>query len=132
MCLRLAIEKARDASMPVDNIKRAIQRVPGEGARPSTTRVVDEDMPRGTAVMVSNLTDNKNRTVADLRSIFSRNAEPGETGCVAWMFEQKGVISISTEQVEKTRCSRSLSKPAPRCAPRMIPSVLISPEASPR
>lgn len=52
--------------------------------------------------MVSVLTDNKNRTVADLRSIFSRNGGSlGETGCVAWMFEQKGVISISTEQVEE-------------------------------
>jgi len=102
--LRLAIEKARDASMPVDNIKRAIQRGTGEGGEAVNYQemVYEGYAPGGTAVMVSVLTDNKNRTVADLRSIFSRNGGSlGETGCVAWMFEQKGVISISTEQVEE-------------------------------
>ncbi|HOJ23437.1 MAG TPA: YebC/PmpR family DNA-binding transcriptional regulator [Armatimonadota bacterium] len=102
--LRLAIEKARDASMPVDNIKRAIQRGTGEGGEAVNYQemVYEGYAPGGTAVMVSVLTDNKNRTVADLRSIFSRNGGSlGETGCVAWMFEQKGVISISTDQVEE-------------------------------
>ena len=102
--LRLAIEKAREASMPVDNIKRAIQRGTGEGddAANYQEMVYEGYAPGGTAVMVSVLTDNKNRTVSDLRSIFSRNGGSlGETGCVGWMFDQKGRITIEKSQVEE-------------------------------
>lgn len=102
--LRLAIEKAREASMPVENIRRAIQRGTGEGEDAANYQemVYEGYAPGGTAIMVSVLTDNKNRTVADLRSIFSRNGGSlGESGCVGWMFDQKGLISVDKSQIDE-------------------------------
>ena len=102
--LRMAVDKAREASMPAENIKRAIQRGTGElGDGASYQEMFYEGYaPGGTAVMVSVLTDNKNRTVADLRSIFSQNGGSlGETGGVGWMFDQKGLISIEKSQIEE-------------------------------
>jgi len=104
--LRLAVEKAREASMPVDNIKRAIQRGTGEGddAANYQEMVYEGYGPGGTAIMVSVLTDNKNRTVSDLRAIFSRNGGSlGETGCVAWMFDSRGLIAVPVDQVDEDR-----------------------------
>ena len=101
--LRLAIQKARDASMPADSIKRAIQRGTGEIEGAQYEEVTYEGYgPGGVAVMVSCLTDNKNRTVADLRTIFTRNAGSlGESGCVAWMFDPKGVITLQSSVVDE-------------------------------
>lgn len=102
--LRTAIEKAREASMPADNIKRAIQRGTGESGEGANfiETTYEGYAPGGTAVMVSVLTDNKNRTVSDLRAIFSRNGGSlGETGCVAWMFDQKGILSVEKGQIEE-------------------------------
>lgn len=102
--LRLAMEKAREASMPVENIKRAIQRGTGElGDGANYQEMFYEGYgPGGTAVMVSVLTDNKNRTVSELRAIFSRNGgNLAETGCVSWMFDQRGLITVPKEQIEE-------------------------------
>jgi YebC/PmpR family DNA-binding regulatory protein len=97
--LRIAVQKARDASMPADNIKRAIQRGTGEleGAQYEEVRYEGYG-PAGVAVLVECLTDNRNRTVADLRTIFNKCAgNLGESGSVAWMFHQRGVLSIPAD-----------------------------------
>lgn len=97
--LRIAIQKARDASMPADNIKRAIQRGTGEleGAQYEEVRYEGYG-PAGVAVLVECLTDNRNRTVADLRAIFNKcGGNLGESGSVAWMFHQRGVLSIPAD-----------------------------------
>ncbi len=97
--LRIAVQKARDASMPADNIKRAIQRGTGEieGAQYEEIRYEGYG-PAGVAVLVECLTDNRNRTVADLRTIFNKcGGNLGESGSVAWMFHQRGVLSIPAD-----------------------------------
>ena len=101
--LRLAIQKARDASMPADNIKRAIQRGTGEIEGAQYEEVNYEGYgPGGVAVMVSCLTDNRKRTVADVRAIFSRNGGSlGESGCVAWMFDSKGMVTVQKDAVDE-------------------------------
>jgi len=101
--LRLAIQKAREASMPQENIKRAIQRGTGEIEGAQYEEVMYEGYgPGGVAIMVSTLTDNRNRTVAELRTIFSKNGGSlGESGCVAWMFEPKGIITIQKDSVDE-------------------------------
>jgi len=103
MPLRFAIQKAREVSMPQDNIKRAIQRGTGEIEGAQYEEVTYEGYgPGGVAVMVSALTDNRNRTVADLRTIFSKNGGSlGESGCVAWMFEPKGIATIQKDVVDE-------------------------------
>lgn len=101
--LRLAIQKARENSMPAENIKRAIQRGTGEIEGANYEEVTYEGYgPGGVAVMVSCLTDNRNRTVADLRTIFSKNGgNMAESGCVAWMFDQVGLVSIQKDAVDE-------------------------------
>lgn len=102
--LRLAIEKARAASMPNENIRRAIQRGIGETNEGADFQelIYEGYAPGGTAVMVSVLTDNRNRTVSELRAIFSRNGGSlGEAGCVAWMFDQKGLISVDRAKIDE-------------------------------
>ena len=101
--LRLAMQKARDASMPADSVKRAIQRGTGELEGVHYEEVTYEGYgPGGVALMVSCLTDNTNRTVADLRSIFSRNGgNLGESGCVGWMFDAKGMVTIQKDVVDE-------------------------------
>ncbi|MDQ3813695.1 MAG: YebC/PmpR family DNA-binding transcriptional regulator [Armatimonadota bacterium] len=94
--LRLAIEKARESSMPADNIKRAIQKGTGELASETYDEVTYEGYgPGGVAVLVEAATDNRNRTVADLRHLFSKyGGNLGESGSVAWQFARKGVIQV--------------------------------------
>jgi len=101
--LRLAIQKAREASMPAENIKRAIQRGTGELEGATYEEVTYEGYAAGgVAVLVECLTDNRNRTVADLRSIFGKcGGNMGESGCVSWMFEPKGVISVPAESADE-------------------------------
>jgi YebC/PmpR family DNA-binding regulatory protein len=101
--LRDAVQKAREVSMPQDNITRAIQRGTGELPGVHYEEAVYEGYgPGGVAIMVHALTDNRNRTVSELRSIFSRHGgNLGEVGCVAWMFHPKGVIIVSREQIEE-------------------------------
>lgn len=101
--LRLAIEKAKEANMPADNIKRAIQK--GTGELPGTSyedAVYEGYGPGGVAVMIDVLTDNKNRTVSELRNILSKHGgNMGEAGCVSWMFEKKGYILVNKEAAEE-------------------------------
>ncbi len=94
--LRLVIEKAKQANMPKDNIERSIRRGMGLEKGENLEQIMYEGYgPGGTALMVRALTDNRNRAVADIRRVFSRHGgNLGESGCVAWMFEPKGYISI--------------------------------------
>ena len=97
--LRLAIEKARDANMPNDNIERAIKRGTGELEGDRLEEVVYEGYgPAGMAILLEALTDNRNRTASDLRHLFSKHGgNLGESGCVSWMFEKKGRLVINKE-----------------------------------
>lgn len=94
--LRLAIEKAREANMPKDNIDRAIKRGTGEAEGAELEEVVYEGYgPGGTAILVEALTDNRNRTVSDLRNAFEKaGGNLGEAGSVAWQFESRGLITL--------------------------------------
>jgi YebC/PmpR family DNA-binding regulatory protein len=103
--LRLAIATAKASNMPADNIKKAVMR--GTGELPGVTY---EDVnyegygPGGVAIFMHALTDNKNRTVAEIRHVLSKNGgNLGETGCVGWMFDRKGyfVVEKSTADEEK-------------------------------
>jgi YebC/PmpR family DNA-binding regulatory protein len=95
--LATAVQKARDASMPKDNIQRAIDRGTGEGADATAIEsVVFEGYgPGGAAILVEALTDNRNRTSAEVRHAFSKhNGSLGEPGSVAWIFEKRGVLAV--------------------------------------
>jgi YebC/PmpR family DNA-binding regulatory protein len=94
--LRLAISRAKDNNMPNDNIDRAIQRGVGGGESDNLAEITYEGYgPGGTAVIVEAVTDNRNRTVADVRQAFSRGGgNLGESGAVAWQFDLRGVISV--------------------------------------
>lgn len=97
-----AIAKAKEYNLPQDNIERAIKKGTGEMAGVKFEHMTYEGYgPGGIAVMVDITTENKNRTAADIRSIFSRsNGSLGELGCVAWMFERKAVITVDKESVK--------------------------------
>lgn len=97
--LRLAIQKARDNNMPMDNIERAIKRGSGTAEGANLVELTVEGYgPGGAAILVKALSDNRNRTLQDVRNIFSRNGgSVGESGCVAWLFDLKGLISIKTD-----------------------------------
>lgn len=101
--LRLAIEKARENHMPADNIKRAIQKGTGELESANYEEITYEGYgPGGVAIMVECLTDNRNRTVAELRHLFSKHGGSlGETGSVAWQFRRQGVITIPAESIRE-------------------------------
>ena len=94
--LRLAIERARAVSMPMDNIQRAIDKATGNLKGVHYEDVVYEGYgPGGVAIMVETMTDNRNRTVANVRHAFSKmGGSLGTSGSVAWMFEKKGVVSL--------------------------------------
>ena len=94
--LRQAILTAKSANMPADNIKRAIQK--GTGELPGVTyeeSVFEGYGPEGVAIMIEVTTDNRNRTVAELRHLITKyGGNLGESGCVSWMFERKGTITV--------------------------------------
>ncbi|GAB4300050.1 MAG: YebC/PmpR family DNA-binding transcriptional regulator [Desulfuromonadia bacterium] len=92
--LRTAIDKAKSENMPKDNIERAIKKGAGEMDGVNYEEIVYEGYgPNGVAVLVEVMTDNRNRTVSEIRSIFTKhNGNMGETGCVSWMFDKKGLI----------------------------------------
>jgi YebC/PmpR family DNA-binding regulatory protein len=100
--LRLAIQKARDSNMPMDNIDRAVRKGTGELGGGSLAEIVLEGYgPSGIAILVNALSDNRNRTIQEVRSTFTRHGGSlGESGCVSWLFESKGVITIKTENVD--------------------------------
>jgi YebC/PmpR family DNA-binding regulatory protein len=95
--LRVAIDKAKEVNMPHDNIKKAIMKGTGELPGVSYEEYLYEGYgPGGVAVMVEVMTDNKNRTVPEIRHIMSKNGGSlGESGCVSWIFEKKGYILVS-------------------------------------
>ena len=101
--LRLAVKKAKNANMPTANIDRAIKK--GTGDLPG---VIYEDYiyegygPGGVAILMEILTDNKNRTLPEIRSLMTKNGgNLGESGCVNWMFEKKGIILINKENISE-------------------------------
>ena len=100
--LRLAIQKARDNSMPLDNIERAIKRGSGElGGENLVEMTLEGYGPGGAAILVQALSDNRNRTIQEVRNIFTRNGGSlGESGCVAWIFDLKGFITIDTNGLD--------------------------------
>jgi YebC/PmpR family DNA-binding regulatory protein len=99
--LKLAIMRAREANMPMENINRAIARATGGIEGEELEEVAYEGYgPGGVAVFLKALTDNRNRTAAEIRHIFSRHGGSlGESGCVAWMFEMKGFIVLPKENL---------------------------------
>jgi len=104
LALQNAVEKARSYSMPRDNIDRAIAKGTGEGADAAAfeTVVYEGYGPEGVAVIVEALTDNRNRTAADVRHAFSKHGGSlGTTGAVAWQFERRGVVIVAAEGVDE-------------------------------
>ncbi|MGK9475565.1 YebC/PmpR family DNA-binding transcriptional regulator [Melioribacter sp. OK-6-Me] len=101
--LRLAIDNAKSANMPAENIERAIKKATGELEGAAYHEVVYEGYgPGGIAILVEAATDNKNRTVAEVRHLFSRNGGSlGESNSVAWMFERKGIITVKRNNMSE-------------------------------
>lgn len=100
--LKMAIQAAKAANMPNDNIQRAIQRGVGSADGANYEELTYEGYgPGGVAVMINIMTDNRNRTAGEIRHLFSKNGgNMGETGCVSWMFAPKGEITIDREKVD--------------------------------
>jgi len=98
--LKAVIQKARDNNIPNDNINRTIQKASGELAGVNYEEIVYEGYgPGGVAVLMNIMTDNRNRTAGEIRHIFSKNGgNLGETGCVAWMFDPKGLIVLNIKE----------------------------------
>ena len=101
--LRLAVKKARGSNMPNDNIERAIKK--GTGDLPGVkyeSYIYEGYGPQGIALLIEVLTDNKNRTVPEIRHLLSKNnGNLGESGCVSWMFEKKGIILINKKELNE-------------------------------
>jgi YebC/PmpR family DNA-binding regulatory protein len=100
--LRLAMQKAREFNMPMENVKRAIDKGTGKAEGVSIDEMMYEGYgPAGVAVLVEVATDNRNRIAAELRNIFTRNSgNMGEAGCVAWLFEPKGLITLEAGKAD--------------------------------
>lgn len=100
--LRLAIQRARDGNMPLENIERAINRASGGGEASELASVTLEGYgPNGVAVLVEALSDNRKRAIQEVRRLFTQhNSNLGESGCVSWLFENKGVIMVESDGSE--------------------------------
>lgn len=103
--LRTAVTAARANSMPGDNIDRAIKKGTGELEGVTYEEIQYEGYgPGGAAILAQVLTDNKNRTVSEIRRLFTNHGgHLGETGCVSWMFDKKGVITVEKSQIDEER-----------------------------
>lgn len=101
--LRLALNSAKAQNMPKDNFERAVKKGTGELEGVNYEEIVYEGYgPAGVAVLVECLTDNKNRSIAEIRNIFAKaGGNVGTDGCVAWMFDKKGLISVSKENCDE-------------------------------
>jgi YebC/PmpR family DNA-binding regulatory protein len=101
--LRLAVQRAKDGSMPWDNISRAIDKASGGGEGAAMVEMVLEGYgPGGGAILVNALSDNRNRTVQAVRNLFTRGGGSlGEVGCVAWLFVSRGVITVKAGDTDK-------------------------------
>ena len=98
--LRLAVQKARDSNMPLDSIERAIKR--GTGSSEGAEIIYEGYGPGGAAILLEAMTDNRNRTIAEVRNLFSRGGGSlGESGCVTWIFEPKGVVTVEAAEAEE-------------------------------
>ena len=100
--LRLVIQKCRDNNMPSENIDRAVKKAAGEGGGTALTEAAFEGYgPGGAAILIQVLTDNRNRTLQEIRSIFNRGGgNMAAAGAVSWLFEPKGVIIVETSQID--------------------------------
>ncbi len=101
--LRMAMDKAKAANMPKDNIERAIQRGTGEGADAAALEEITYEgyAPHGVAVLVDVVTDNKNRALAEVKHVFSKSGgNMASVGSVSWQFEQKGLITLDAEEAD--------------------------------
>jgi len=106
--LRLAIQKARDNNMPMDSVDRAIDRGAGVGKNAETIEEINYEGygPGGIAILLQSLTDNKNRTVSDIRSTLTKGGgNLAEAGSVAWQFNSRGLLLISDENVDSDEIS---------------------------
>ncbi len=103
--LRTAVNTARSSSVPLDNIERAIKKGSGELEGVDYEEIQYEGYgPGGTAVLVQVMTDNRNRTVSEIRHLFSKfGGNMGESGCVAWMFEKRGVLTVDKEGADEDK-----------------------------
>jgi YebC/PmpR family DNA-binding regulatory protein len=101
--LKAAIESAKAANMPADNIKRAIQKGTGELPGEQYEEVAYEGYgPGGVAILLRALTDNKNRTGPEIRHLFEKHGgHAGTAGCVAWMFDRRGIIQVDAERIKE-------------------------------
>jgi len=101
--LRTAVAKAKSVSLPAENIKRAIQKGTGELPGVSYEEIVYEGYgPGGVAVIIESMTDNRNRTVSEIRNIFSKaGSNMGEAGCVSWMFHKKGYLVVNSTKANE-------------------------------
>jgi YebC/PmpR family DNA-binding regulatory protein len=99
LSLRYAIDKAKSVNMPKDTIEKAIKKATGEGEAVNFEEMVSEGYgPKGVAIMVEVLTDNRARTVSEIKKIFERHGGAlGAAGCVAWMFHKKGLITVKAD-----------------------------------
>ncbi len=100
--LRLALEKAKEGNMPADTIKRAVERGAGGGDATQLQEITFEGYgPGGVAILVEVVTDNRNRSVSDLRTTLTRGGgNLGESGSVAWQFDSKGLITLDAEEAD--------------------------------
>jgi len=100
--LRLVIDKAKSANMPKDNIQRAVQKGVGGGEGEAYEEIVYEGYgPGGTAILIEALTDNKNRTVSDVRHALTKNGgNLGASGCVAYLFQKRGLLQFAAEGID--------------------------------
>lgn len=100
MRLKAAIQRAKDANLPNENIQRAIMKGIGELGGENFEEIVYEGYgPGGAAILLEVMTDNRNRTVGEIRHLFSKyGGNLGEAGCVAWMFEKKGIIVVDKKE----------------------------------
>ncbi|CVK19580.1 YebC/PmpR family DNA-binding transcriptional regulator [Sporomusa sphaeroides] len=105
MRLKLALQKARENNIPKENIQRAIQKGSGTLEGSNYEEIKYEGYgPGGVAIIVEAMTDNRNRTAADVRHLFSKyGGNLGETGCVSWMFKQKGVFAVEQDGIEEEK-----------------------------
>jgi YebC/PmpR family DNA-binding regulatory protein len=103
LALRYAIDKAKSVNMPKDTIEKAIKKATGEGGEVHFEEVVYEGYgPKGVAIMIDVLSDNRTRTVAEVKKMFERHGGAlGATGCVGWMFHKKGLITVKTDAAKE-------------------------------
>ena len=130
--LRLAVEKAKAVSCPATNIQRAIDKATGNLQGVNYMDITYEGYgPNGVAVMVECMTENKNRTVSNVRQAFSKNGGSlGENGCVSWMFEKRGVIVVNKSDKDDNLIDVAMENGASDIKDEMDDIIIIESEPS--